>query len=265
MSHKIPILLYHSVSETSAPTFRRWVVSPIVFENQMFYLFKQGYTPLTVSEFVLLQNNPDKKRPLKPVVITFDDGFEDFYTHAVPILDKFNFASTLYVTTAYLGKMSEWLRSEGEGNRPMLHPEQVKKLPHHRVEIGAHTHTHPQLDLLDLQTAKAEIQKSKTILEGLLQTRLLSFAYPHGYYSNEVRQLVMALGFKSACGVKEAISNWQDDSLTLSRIIISNEMIIEQFGSALTGKGYLDAPKGERFKTKLGRIRRRLEYARMTL
>ena len=264
MIHHVPILMYHSIASHSSKAFKRWVVSPFDFENQLFYLHKNGYTPMTVSQFVALKSQPKIALPKKPVLITFDDGFLDFFTQALPILNNYKFASTLYVTTGFIGETSRWLASEGEGNRLMLNPTQLKELPSYQVEIGAHSHTHPQLDLLTIDAAKAEICKSKMILEGYIQQVILSFAYPHGYYNKQVRQAVIDAGFTSACGVKDAMSHGADDSFSLARIIISNDITIEQFSNALNGKLPL-APSRERFKTKLGRIKRRLEISRGTL
>ena len=262
MKEIVPILLYHSIAEDSSPAFQKWVVSPFEFKNQMRYLYENEYTPFTVSEFVALQSSSTQYVPQKPVLITFDDGFEDFYTNAVPIMAKYDFASTLYITTSFINGTSLWLASEGEVHRKMLTQEQVQELPFHRVECGAHTHTHPQLDLQERSEAKEEIMKSKTSLESYLNLEVKSFAYPHGHYDQTVRSIVKETGFSSACAVKHAMSHWEDDSLALSRIIIPNGMSIQRFGTILQGQGLSMAPQREHIRTKLGRLKRRIEQSR---
>src|SRR5690606_3594216 len=121
----VPILLYHSIADTVSPGFQTWSVSPAKFADHMKYLRDHDYTPVTVTSLIEAMQTPEPTLPTRPVVITFDDGLEDFYTDALPILTQAGFVSTLYITTGYIGKTSEWLTPEGEGNRPMMTWEQI--------------------------------------------------------------------------------------------------------------------------------------------
>jgi peptidoglycan/xylan/chitin deacetylase (PgdA/CDA1 family) len=261
MSAAVPILLYHSIADHVAPPFRNWSVPPKLFDEQMAYLYAHRYTPLTVSEFVHRITAPMLKLPERPVVITFDDGFADFATGAVPVLRRYGFASTLYITTGYIGKTSRWLTEEGEGERPMLTWEQVAGLKNDAVECGAHSHTHPQMDLLSPDTALDEIHRSKSLLEGYLNEPVLSFAYPHGYYSAAVRRAVQAAGFTSACAVKHAMSTTHDDRFALARIIISPDVQVATFAKLLAGLHVPAAWTNERIKTRLWRMVRRVRHS----
>ncbi|MBA2681861.1 MAG: polysaccharide deacetylase family protein [Ktedonobacteraceae bacterium] len=111
---KIPILMYHSISEHASLKFKQFTVSPQSFNEQMAYLHQHKYTPITVSQFVEAQGKGGQCLPARPVVLTFDDGFEDFYTDALPILKHYHFAATLYVATGFVNKTSHWLQHEGE-------------------------------------------------------------------------------------------------------------------------------------------------------
>lgn len=242
----IPILLYHSVSSTAPPAFAPWTVSPQRFEAQISFLRDHGYTPLTVSE--LVARGKAGSLPVRPVAVTFDDGLGDFHHNALPILEEYDCSATLYITTGYVGGASGWLRKLGAGDRPMLSWEQISALPGRQVECGAHTRSHPMLDTISLSQAESEIAGSKMVLEEMLGRNVESFAYPHGYRSQRVRQLVAALGFTSACAVKHAVSSIEDDPFDLPRIVISADTKLTQFTSMLTGESVTYAPRRDSWK-----------------
>lgn len=251
----VPILLYHSISEKAAPPFKRWAVHPELFEKHLKYLREQDYTPLTVTQFVDL--NRDTYLPERPVLVTFDDGFADFYTEALPLLQEYACPATLYITTAFVGHTSRWLAAQGEGDRPMLSWNQVRELPSRGVECGAHTCSHPQLDTLNLKGAREEVAGSKRALEQQLGQPVSSFAYPHGYHSSAVKKLVRQLGFTSACAVKHAMSNPADDPFALARIIVSADTNLVAFEGLLSGQVLPTTPLRERWQTKAWRLARR--------
>lgn len=257
MSAAIPILLYHSIAADASAQFRKWVVAPHDFSTQMSYLHENGFTPVTVTRLARAMSNHRVPLPDRPVVISFDDGFDDFYSQAFPILDHYGFTATLYVITGYVGGSSQWLQSLGEAGRGMLTWEQIAALDAAGVEIGAHSQTHPQLDTLEPGVARDQILGSKLVLEQQLGKRVASFAYPNGYYSPTVRNIVHQAGFLSACGVKHAMSSMQDDRFALARIIIASGTSLSGFRDLLAGKGLRVAPSGERVWTKAWRFFRR--------
>ncbi len=251
----IPILLYHSISEHASPRFAPWAVRPALFESHLRHLRENGYTPVTVSQLTHL--TAEARLPERPVVLTFDDGFADFYTDALPLLERYACPATLYITTDYVGQTSRWLAAEGEGNRPLLGWPQIGELAERGVECGAHTRTHPQLDTLSLEAAKAEIAGSKRALEARLGASVSSFAYPHGYHSPALKALVQDLGFTSACAVKHALSASHDDPFALARLIVFADTDLKTFRSLLRGDDLRVAPHGETWRTKGWRALRR--------
>lgn len=139
--------------------------------------------------------------PERSVAITFDDGLADFQDGALPLLERYGFASTLFVTTRHVDATAVWLEPIGEGGRRMMSWAGLARLPQRNVECGAHSHTHPQLDTLPPAAFRREIRLSKTLLEEHLGRPIVSFAYPHGYHTDAVAAEVEAAGFLSACGV----------------------------------------------------------------
>ena len=136
---RIPILMYHSISESAKPNFRQFAVRPSLFAEQMAYLYLHGYVPITIAQLANIFFRGEGELPQLPVVLTFDDGFADFFDNALPILKQYNFVATLYVATAFVGRTSSWLKHEGEDNRPMLSWKQLKEINQNGIECGAHS------------------------------------------------------------------------------------------------------------------------------
>ena len=254
MRTQVPILLYHSIAKHVAPRYRKWAVRPEMFSAQMRYLHENGYTPMTVTEFVTTMRNRQIRLSTQPVVLTFDDGLADFYSHALPILNHYDFVATLYLTTGFIGRTSRWLSRQGEGERPMLTWQQVAEISACGVECGAHSHSHPELDILPLALVQDELIRSKAILQERIDQPVSSFAYPHGYYTPQVRQLVQEAGYSSACAVKHAMSSTHDDPFALARIIVARDVDIKEFANLLAGSHLRVAPKAERQRTKVWRF-----------
>jgi len=238
----IPILMYHSISSYASPRFRPCIVSPEAFDEHLSYLDQCHYTPMTVTQFVQAMARGGDGLPPRRVILTFDDGYADFYTKALPALRRHGFTATLYVVTAFVGGTSRWLQHMGEGTRPMLTWEQLAEISASGIECGAHTHTHRPLDMLPLSVVRDEIVRSKELLEEHLGQQVSSFAYPSGFYSARVRQIVRAAGYASACAVKGALSSLHDDPYALARLAIKPDTGVHDLAAALsTGHGPLVA------------------------
>lgn len=236
----VPILMYHSISNQATRRFRQFAVPPLLFARHMNYLSRQAYTPISVTHLVnvlFAGDTTSEALPERPVVITFDDGFADFFREALPILDQYGFTATLYITTAFVNKASRWLGREGEAARPMLNWDQIAEVSAHHIEIGAHSHRHLQLDTLPQALAREEIALCKRILEDRLGSAIHSFAYPFGYSSPTVRRFVRDTGFTSACAVKHSLSSEVSDPFALARLMVDPHTDVEAF-SALLNTGH---------------------------
>jgi peptidoglycan/xylan/chitin deacetylase (PgdA/CDA1 family) len=236
---KVPILMYHSISHTATPQFKQFTVSPTLFEQHMAYLSQHFYTPITVTHFVNSLAQEVSVLPERPVVLTFDDGFADFFLDALPILKRYGFCATLYISTAFIGQTSLWLRREKEATRPVLSWDQLMVISRCGIECGAHSHSHPQLDVLPSSLAYDEITRCKHILEDRLGQQVMSFAYPYGYYTGTVRKLVQTAGYTSACAVKHALSSVATDPFVLARLMIRPDTNLAAFATLLTSGGSL--------------------------
>ena len=244
---RIPVLLYHSVSDTPSSAIAPYAVSPAAFERQLDAIRKSHHA-VTVSELAGCLAG-DAVLPHSPVVITFDDGFADNLEVAAPRLLARQLSATVYVTTGFLGLQG------------MLEPSQLANLETAGVEIGAHAVTHTPMDELSLNAAREEIVRSKAVLEDALGHRVDSFAYPHGYSTAGVRGEVRAAGFGSACGVKNAFSHLADDPWCIARLTVGAGTSMELFERWLAGDGAPVAWPREALQTRAWRAARRVRRA----
>ncbi len=258
---KIPILMYHSISEQATAKFKRFAVTPTLFSEHMAYLHQHAYTPVTVTQLVQALSQESFALPEKPVVITFDDGFADFYTEALPVLLQYSFVATLYIVTAFINETSRWLQKEGEAARPMLTWDQITSISAAGIECGGHTHTHPELDTLSISNAREEIAQCKRLLEHHLGHEILSFAYPFGYHTTDIKQLVKDAGYTSACAVKYEMSSEATDPFALSRLIVDADMSVNVLANTLIQGTSPLVTLSKRMATPLWRLARRSSAA----
>ncbi|HEY9370912.1 polysaccharide deacetylase family protein [Streptomyces sp.] len=224
MSRAVPILMYHAVGPSPSPATRRLSVSPEAFGEQMEVLAGRGFTPLTTAGLGAAWRE-GRGLPPRPVLITFDDGYEGVHRYALPVLAKYGFAATVFVTTG-------WLRGpydEGGALDTMLDWGQVRELAAAGTEIGGHAHTHPQLDQLDDHRVWSETVRCKEIVAEELGAAPVSFAYPYGYSSRRVRDTVRGAGFAQALAVGNTAARRRQGPYALERLTVRRSTRIEEF------------------------------------
>ena len=248
---RVPILMYHAISEKASRAFKPFAVTPGEFASQVAHIAKAGYTSYTVSGFLQAAGAGTLKS--KPVILTFDDGFADFHHTAIPILASHAVRATLYVVSGAVGGVSHWLASAGEGRRPLLDWRQLALVAKAGIEVGAHTQTHPALDLIPAAHAREEIAGSKRTIEEGLGIKVESFAYPYGYYSRQVRQMVEDANYSSACAVNYAMSSTVEDRFLLSRHIVRRGTSIAGLSAILQERSPLSQLLHDRWRTRAWR------------
>jgi peptidoglycan/xylan/chitin deacetylase (PgdA/CDA1 family) len=202
----VPVLVYHKIQQERVlslldykkqKSLMRYSVTDIVFKDQMDFLAKEGYTPLTIEEII-----KDKKQgtlPRKPIAITFDDGWRSQYDIALPILLGHHFLATFYIYTGAVGGGSymSW--------------KDIEELVGKHMEIGSHTKTHPKLTKVSSKKLTEELVDSRLILEKRLNISVSDFAYPYGLYNSQVMDAVKKEGYTSARTSKPRASDAFDD------------------------------------------------------
>ena len=233
MDSPVPILLYHSVSAAPPSWIAPYAVTPAMFAAHLDAVVASGRQPLTVSAY-LDGRTGAASLPPRPVLITFDDGFADFASNALPALATRGLPSTLYVTT---GALADLPPGSVLPPAPMLRSTDLPGLETAGVEIGAHSHTHRQLDLLGRWEVAAELSRSRDVLAAALGHPVRSFAYPHSYWRQPILPLVAAAGFDSACAVGNGLSSARDHPLALSRLIADSTTSAAAVAAWLDGSG----------------------------
>lgn len=205
----VPILVYHYVEYVRdvRDTIRKSLdILPPTLELQIQTLQKTGYEFITASDLGQYLDGI-KQLPAKPVILTFDDGYGDFYTDVFPILKKYHVMATEYIISGVIGKLNY-----------MTH-DQIREIAESGlVEIGAHTVHHPNLKSVTLERAKKEIEQSKSDLENEFGIRVVSFAYPYGGFNSDVADFVKKAGFTNAVTTKGGLIANQENRYTLFRI-----------------------------------------------
>ncbi|MBO0686666.1 MAG: polysaccharide deacetylase family protein [Candidatus Dormibacteraeota bacterium] len=219
----VPILEYHYVRVNPNPRDQlgfNLSVTPDNFAAQMDWLGIHGYHPIDLRDLRgYLAGQEDL--PPQPVVLTFDDGYRDFYTTAWPLLREHDFKAVSYVVPGFLG------------GRNYMTPEQVKELDRAGIEIASHTVHHFDLTKLDPGTLNVELQASRGYLEELLGHPVQDFCYPSGKYNSDVEAAVAVAGYQSATGEGDGTLHSLADRLAWTRVRVRGGEQLPDFAASL--------------------------------
>jgi len=167
------------------------------FKWQMWFLHFFRYTILSLNDLLPVLTG-QKPTPLRGVILTFDDGYCNFYSHAYPILQKYRFPATVYVLSSLMGKRAIWFERDGRDAPPLLDKKQIQSLSLKGINIGSHGKTHVRLGELPPEKAWEEIAGSKKRLEKELGIPMRDFCYPYGSMNQQVRDMVEKAGYRTA-------------------------------------------------------------------
>src|SRR5580765_3414722 len=199
---KIPVLTYHSIDDRAVDDSASVVSTSLeIFRQHIAFLGRSGYHGIRLSELTSLLAE-GKPLPERAVVITFDDGYHNFYSHAWPILRESGFAATVFLVTGYCGKDNDWPGHEPvNGRQPLMGWPEIRELHSQGVEFGSHTVTHPDLRRLPKGRVESELSDSNARIEDELGARVSQFAYPYGYFDSDIKATVER-EFAGACTTK---------------------------------------------------------------
>jgi peptidoglycan/xylan/chitin deacetylase (PgdA/CDA1 family) len=221
----LPVLMYHSVRPV-VPKGNMLTVSTDTFERQMAFLKKNDYNVLPLDS--LADYVGGKKRiPSRAVVITFDDGYEDNYAYAFPILKKYGFAATVFIIVSKVG------------NPGRLSWEQIRQMQDSGlVSFGSHTLTHCFIDGFQSgNEVEREVCGSKQELEEKLGKKVSAFSYPMGRFTPISKQAVKKAGYSVAVATNPGSRFTNQDVLAFKRLRIS-ENARNMFVFWLESSGY---------------------------
>jgi peptidoglycan/xylan/chitin deacetylase (PgdA/CDA1 family) len=216
----IPILMYHQIAPTPAKgtPFRSLSVAPGSFEKQMSMLKMLGYHGLSMSALLPYLRGESKG---KVVGITFDDGYLNNLTHALPVLQVLGFSSTCYVVSQLLGKTNEWDREIGIPDAELMSAHHLRRWIAGAQEIGAHTRNHVHLPQLSGAACVLEIRSCKTELEQICGSSVQHFCYPYGEFAAEHVAMVRDAGYITATTTQRSRCGPDEDLLLLPRVPVA--------------------------------------------
>ncbi|MGZ5470781.1 MAG: polysaccharide deacetylase family protein, partial [Nitrososphaeraceae archaeon] len=178
---KFIVLTYHSIKKEDK----------VLFSKHIDYLLKVGI-PVRAGITSPISNNKNN------IAVTFDDGYENVFKYAIPVLLEKNVTPTIFITVKYLGDRAGWILdiNNNNYNEIILNEEDVKSLASKRVGIGSHTISHPYLSKISYLQAKKEITHSKSILENITSRKVTLFSFPYGDYNAETLNLAKDAGYE---------------------------------------------------------------------
>jgi peptidoglycan/xylan/chitin deacetylase (PgdA/CDA1 family) len=212
VSNSFVVLTFHALDELgSAISF-----SPHLFKQGMAELYERGYKTLSISDAVECLRR-DTPFPERSFALTFDDGYQSVYREAFPILQRYNFLATVFLTVGENGKPADTDRLPSMCERSMLNWREIKEMHRSGIIFGGHTLTHPDLTLLPDQQIEAEVMGGKIAIEDALGTAVDTFAYPFGRYNERCRELV-SRHFLCACSDRLGLFRTGSDLYAMERV-----------------------------------------------
>ncbi|HTV05385.1 MAG TPA: polysaccharide deacetylase family protein [Acidobacteriaceae bacterium] len=234
----IPVLMYHSIGNedhSGRHAYFQTAVSPETFSEQMEHLHRGGYRTCTPAEAVaLLASSAGTGERI--VVITFDDGYRDFYFHAFPVLSQFRFSATVFLPTSYIGRSAK----DFKGRKCLTWPE-IRELQRHGMAFGSHTVSHPQLRTLDRVAIEKELTDSKKAIEDSTGLPVESFAYPYAFpqvdieFRRMLRSVLQAAGYRSGVCTIVGRTSPDSDPYFLERLPVNDADDAALFEAKLRG------------------------------
>lgn len=206
---KIPIIMYHYVEyvkDAKDIIRKKLSISPLLFEQHLSTLKDAHYETYFVKDVPHILDGTINYST-RSAILSFDDGYEDFYTDVFPLLKKYNMRATLYIITNYIGK------------KGFLSEVQIRELiDSDLVEIGSHTTDHVYLKVSPKDYADKQILESKKMLEDTFGIKVKTFAYPYGAFNEYTVGAVEQMGYTAAVSVIPGLIQSKNNLFFLSRL-----------------------------------------------
>jgi peptidoglycan/xylan/chitin deacetylase (PgdA/CDA1 family) len=208
---KLTILTYHSIDNSGSAIS----ISPVLFSQHLRYLKEKHFNVITLSQGLKLLHGHEPTD--KKVVLTFDDGYENFHSRAFPLLSQYHFPATVFLVARYVGRDGTWERKNRIAAQRLLNWSQVEKLSHSGIEFGSKSLTHRDLTRISIDEVREEVEESRTMIEEHIGKGVHIFSYPFGVYNSTVREMVRK-HYDAAVGSNVAEATDKEDPYDLSRV-----------------------------------------------
>ena len=226
------ILTYHHVAAPPEDhPGKNLFVTPENFSEQMKFLKNKNFQVVSLDQIRdALLGNADT--PPAPVAITFDDGFEDNYFNAFPILKKYGFTATVFMVSGSIGKKQE---NSGTNADDYLSPEQIREMSDYGICFGSHSQKHVRLATVPPEKARKQIRESAAEISAVTDKPVEWFCYPFGSFSPEIQEMVKEAGYKGASSVIRDNRVFPSQLYHLPRIMVMKNTTISRFRYYFSG------------------------------
>ncbi|MBR0697914.1 trifunctional glycosyltransferase/class I SAM-dependent methyltransferase/polysaccharide deacetylase [Bradyrhizobium lablabi] len=223
----VPVLMYHRIATDGPEALARYRVNPDTFAEQMLWLRRNGYHTINSEQLAWFVAN-DYSFEGRPLLITFDDGYEDFAEQAWPILKANDLSAEVFIVTDLAGGRAEWDRSFGTP-APLMDADRIVALAGEGAMFGSHLARHPRSDRLSSSELAEELLRSRLQLETWLGRPTTSLAAPFGCTDQRFRILAAECGYKAVFNTVDRAAGLKDDLLDLPRIEVRGDHSLEAF------------------------------------
>ncbi len=218
---KIPILMYHEVSDASSSHRSTYNLTPLydlpvtMFERQMELLLERGYKSLLFDKIPA-----EMEEKGNYIIITFDDGLKGNYKYGLPVLQKYGFNATVFIVVDRIGseRFMQW--------------SELKALVASGISVQSHTMSHRPLQTLTDKEVYHELYMSKQVIEDKLQKEVLALSFPHGSYNQKVTRMAKEVGYKYLCTSDIECTYYHSllkEPAILGRIAMTTKLNTERF------------------------------------
>jgi peptidoglycan/xylan/chitin deacetylase (PgdA/CDA1 family) len=221
----VPILMYHQITAPPAAHYPRYTVTPARFTRQIRWLALRGYSTISLDTYLRCRAG-EEPWPRHPIVITFDDGYEEAMQHALDTLPRFGFRATVFLVAGAIGRTSDW---DAGVSMPVAGWSRLRELVSAGFECGSHTLTHPRLADAPPGACMRELRDSRRQLEDGLGVPIRHVSYPYGSVDAHVRALASEAGYASGCSSTLELAAPQHDPMLLPRVLMVSSDSLADF------------------------------------
>lgn len=227
----VPVLMFHRVANDGPATLAPWRISPERFDAILSLLRRHGFYSINSGQFAWYGRNREAIRG-RPVLLSFDDGTEDFASTAAPILARHDFRAEIFAVTSMVGTTAAWDNQHGPAAR-LMDWQTLRAMRAQGHAIGSHLTSHTPVDGLSTEALFTEMLESRLVLERQLGASVTSMAYPFGVVEERAIWLARDAGYDVAFTTAWGLASFDGNQLALPRIEVWPEMTDRQLLEAL--------------------------------
>lgn len=224
---RIPVLMYHGVADDGPAALARFRLTPAAFASQMAWLRANGFHAIMSEQ---LEWSIANRQPFagRPVLITFDDGFQNFADHAWPILRANDLTAEVFLVTDLVGETARWDAGSGPPTQ-LMDAGTVRRLAGEGAFFGSHLATHRAIDGLSSADLAAELLRSRMFIERWTGRPIASFAAPFSVTDRRLGRLARECGYRIGFGGRHGPADLESDPIDLPRIEIRGDRSLDEF------------------------------------